>query len=190
MGPKRSDIYRTESVRYISDPHNPEQTVFRISRLTDYGIVVMAHLAGCTDDDAHNARELASETRLPAPVVSKILKSLTRAQLLNSVRGAKGGYSLARPPGEISVVEMIVALEGPLGITECAIHPGSCAQEANCVVRDPWQMINGAVHAALERITLADLTRPVAESSDVFVPFLRLDAESKADLSPRSDPTE
>ena len=86
-----------------------EQIVFRISRLTDYGIVIMAHLAECEDDTAHNARELASQTRLPSPVVSKILKLLTRAGLLNSQRGSKGGYNLARVAAEISVVEMITA---------------------------------------------------------------------------------
>jgi FeS assembly SUF system regulator len=100
---------------------------------------------------------LAEQTRLPAPVVSKILKSLTRAGLLVSQRGSKGGYSLARTPGEISVVEMITALEGPVGFTECTIHPGACAQESSCQVRDPWHRINGAVRDALERITLADL---------------------------------
>ena len=135
--------------------------MFRISRLTDYGIVIMAHLAEREDDDSHNARELAKDTRLPAPVVSKILKSLTRAGLLVSQRGSKGGYSLARPPAKISVVEMIAALEGPVGITECAIQPGACAQEPSCQVRDPWQRINGAVHAALAKITLADLGKPL-----------------------------
>ncbi len=144
--------------------------MFRISRLTDYGIVIMAHLAECEDDDSHNARELAEDTQLPAPVVSKILKSLTRAGLLISQRGSKGGYSLARTPGEISVVEMITALEGPVGITECTIHPGVCAQESSCQVRDPWQRINGAVHATLKGITLADLANPIDSAS----PFVRL----------------
>jgi FeS assembly SUF system regulator len=131
----------------------------------------MAHLAECEDDDSHNARELADETQLPAPVVSKILKSLTRAGLLASQRGSKGGYSLARTPGEISVVEMITALEGPVGITECASHPGACAQESSCHVRDPWQRINGALHAALEGITLADLAKPI-DSASSFVPLV------------------
>jgi FeS assembly SUF system regulator len=130
----------------------------------------MAHLAEYSDDDSHNARELAEDTQLPAPVVSKILKSLTRAGLLISQRGSKGGYSLARIPSEIPVVEMIMALEGPLGITECTIHPGACAQESSCQVRDPWQRINGAVHAALERITLADLAKPI----DPRRPFISL----------------
>ena len=151
--------------------------MFRISRLTDYGIVVMAHLAECKDDDSHNARELAEETQLPAPVVSKILKSLTRAGLLISQRGSKGGYSLARTPSEISVVEMITALEGPVGITECTIQPGACAQESSCQVRDPWQRINGAVRTALERITLADLAKPLDPASP-FVPLVSIDADT------------
>ena len=108
--------------------------MFRISRLTDYGIIVMAHLAEYRDDDSHNARELAEDTQLPAPVVSKILKSLTRAGLLVSQRGSKGGYSLARTPAEIPVVEMITALEGPVGITECTIQPGACAQTPGWIV--------------------------------------------------------
>ena len=148
--------------------------MFRISRLTDYGIVVMAHLAECRDDDSHNARELAEDTQLPAPVVSKILKSLTRAGLLVSQRGSKGGYSLARTPDEIPVVEMITALEGPVGITECTIQPGACAQESSCQVRDPWQRINGAVQAALEKITLADLAKPM-DSESPFVPLTGID---------------
>ena len=152
--------------------------MFRISRLTDYGIVVMAHLAECKDDDSHNARELAEETQLPAPVVSKILKSLTRAGLLISQRGSKGGYSLARTPGEISVVEKITALEGPVGITECTIQPGACAQESSCQVRDPWQRINSAVHAALEKITLADLAEP-ANPESPFVPLTGIDGSTE-----------
>ena len=151
--------------------------MFRISRLTDYGIVVMAHLAECEDDDSHNARELAEQTRLPAPVVSKILKSLTRAGLLTSQRGSKGGYSLARTPGEISVVEMITALEGPVGITECTVHPGACAQESSCQVRDPWQRINAAVRAAMEQITLADLAKPI-DPAGSFVPLVGLGADT------------
>ena len=151
--------------------------MFRISRLTDYGIIVMAHLAEYSDNNSHNARELAEDTRLPAPVVSKILKSLTRAGLLISQRGSKGGYSLARIPSEIPVVEMIMALEGPLGITECTIHPGACAQESSCQVRDPWQRINGAVHAALEKITLADLAKPI-DPAGPFIPLVGMDGDN------------
>jgi FeS assembly SUF system regulator len=131
--------------------------MIRLSRLTDYGIVVMAHLASREPGVTHAAREVSEETRLPLPVVSKVLKSLARAGLLCSHRGAKGGYTLARPADEITVPEMISALEGPIHLTECTQHPGACPQESRCHVREPWQRINAAVHGALARITLADL---------------------------------
>jgi len=131
--------------------------MIRLSRVTDYGIVVMARLASGEDAGAESARELAEDTHLPAPMVSKILKSLAREGLLVSQRGAKGGYSLARPADEITAAEMIAALEGPIGLVECTMHPGQCPQESSCHVREPWQRINDAVRLALENVTLADL---------------------------------
>jgi FeS assembly SUF system regulator len=122
----------------------------------------MAHLAAF-EGDRHNAREVAVGTQLPAPVVSKILKQLARQGLLVSQRGAKGGYHLARPAREISAAEIITALEGPIGLTECTSHPGQCVQEPSCHVREPWQRINGVVREALQRVTLEQLaTRPGA----------------------------
>jgi FeS assembly SUF system regulator len=149
--------------------------VIRLSRLTDYGIVLMAHLAQCEPGATHNAREVADRTRLPLPVVSKILKSLARAGLLVSQRGARGGYTLARPAREITVPEMIAVLEGPIGLTECTQHPGACAQEARCHVREPWQRINHAVRAALARITLADLAAPHAAGTLIPLASLGVD---------------
>ena len=138
--------------------------MIRISRITDYGIVLMAHLAERDGDTPHNAREVAESTQLPLPVVSKILKALAREGLLVSHRGAKGGYSLARDSCEILVTEMIGALEGPFGLTECATHPGTCPQESDCHVREPWQRINRVVYDALAHITLADLVGPLPDS--------------------------
>lgn len=139
--------------------------MIRLSRLTDYGIVLMAHLAERERAEGeevvtHNAREVSTETGLPLPVVSKILKSLARSGLLVSHRGAKGGYALARPAEAITVPDMIAVLEGPIALTECAHHPGACEKESSCHVREPWQRINQAVHQALEGITLADLVAP------------------------------
>jgi FeS assembly SUF system regulator len=134
--------------------------VIRLSRLSDYGIVLMAHLAGFADELPHNAREVASRAGLPLPVVSKLLKALAREGLLESHRGAKGGYTLARRPETITAEEMITALEGPIGLTECSVHPGACTQEASCHVREPWQRINDVVRHALTEVTLADLAQP------------------------------
>ncbi|TMA32048.1 MAG: SUF system Fe-S cluster assembly regulator [Deltaproteobacteria bacterium] len=125
--------------------------MIRLGRLTDYGIVLMAHLAGA-GAGPHAARDIAAETQLPLPAVSKLLKALAREG-----RGAKGGYQLARPAEQITVPEMIAALEGPIALTDCNLHEGACSQEPRCHVRTPWQRINRAVHDALSRIRLADL---------------------------------
>jgi FeS assembly SUF system regulator len=131
-----------------------------MSRITDYGIVLLTHLAADGEARLHTARELAESAHLPLPVVSKILKVLTREGFLASHRGVKGGYSLARSPAAISVVEVIDALEGPIALTECG--SGSCEQEARCVVRAPWQRINRVVRRSLEDVRLADLISPPA----------------------------
>ncbi len=145
--------------------------MIRLSRITDYGIVLMAHLAGCAGGP-RNAREVAEETQLPAPVVSKILKLLAREGLLASHRGSKGGYSLARRPDEIDAAEIITALEGPIGLTECTVHPGQCVQESSCHVREPWQRINAVVREALANVRLADLA--TAPAAGQIVPLAEL----------------
>ena len=134
--------------------------MLRISKLTDYGIVLLAHfaeLAELGDGATHNAREMAEATSLPLPVVSKILKTLAQESLLVSQRGSKGGYALARPPGAIPVAEIIGALEGPIALMACSAGPGHCDVELSCRVRDPWQRINQAIAETLQRVTLADL---------------------------------
>lgn len=133
--------------------------MLRVSKITDYGIVILSHLAGQPAGSTHNARELATGAHLPLPVVSKTLKILARQGLVASQRGSKGGYALARPAREISLAQAIAALEGPIGLIECSVHEGQCAQEPTCVVRAPWQRINRAVSGALEGISIADLVR-------------------------------
>lgn len=136
--------------------------MIRITKQTDYGIVLMTHLAE-DPERRYPAPDLASEAGLPLPMVSKILKLLARDGLLDSHRGVKGGYALARSPEEITVDEIIAALEGPIAITECIEHaPGDCDHEAVCPTRGNWQKINQAIRQALERITLAEMTHPIS----------------------------
>ena len=136
--------------------------MIRMTKQTDYGIVLLSRMAGLPEQQ-FNATELAKETRLPQPTVSKILKLLARADLLDSHRGVKGGYTLARAPEEITVTEVIGALEGPIGITECIDDtPGECSHEARCPVRGNWRRINEAIRQALDGINLAEMARPEA----------------------------
>jgi FeS assembly SUF system regulator len=133
--------------------------MIRMTKLADYGIVLLSHMAGETPS-LFAAPDLANATQLPLPMVSKILKQLAKNGLLLSHRGAKGGYSLAQAPASISVAAMIEALDGPIAVTDCSDdEPGLCSQEASCRIRENWQSINRAVKTALETVTLADLAR-------------------------------
>ena len=134
--------------------------MIRIARLTDYGIVLLTHMAA-RPHRLHNAAELAGDVGLPAPTVSKLLRILAREGLLASHRGVKGGYGLAKPTDEISVASIIRALEGPIALTTCNSDlPGECAHEPLCPVRGPWHRINEAVRRALEGVRLSDMVVP------------------------------
>ncbi len=138
--------------------------MIRLTRQTDYGIVLMTLLAADPEHIA-NAPELAQEARLPQPIVSKVLKLLARDGLLVSHRGVKGGYGLARSPEKISLSEIIFALEGPVAMTECIDgSPGDCSQELVCPVRGHWQVINRAIERALQGLSLAEMARPAQRS--------------------------
>ena len=133
--------------------------MIRIGRLTDYGIVLLSHMAA-QPDSVHTAAELAAETHLPAPTVSKLLRLLTKEGLLQSQRGVNGGYGLARTPDRITVSNAITALEGPIAITTCtSAAPSDCSHEPICPVRGHLNLINLAIRQALDSVTLADLAR-------------------------------
>ncbi|MEM9074508.1 MAG: SUF system Fe-S cluster assembly regulator [Myxococcota bacterium] len=134
--------------------------MLRISKLTDYGVILTTHLVGATGPTA--VRDLAIETAIPEPTVRKVLKTLVRSGVVNSTRGARGGYALARSPDAISIAEVITALEGPIAVTECTDESAdsSCAHATHCGVRGNWQRINAAVLHALRAITLAEMAGP------------------------------
>lgn len=134
--------------------------MLRISKLTDYGVVLATHLA--TLSRPLSVRELAEDTAIPAPTVSKVLKALARAGVVASLRGAHGGYALSRAPHAIPIAEVITALEGPIAVTECTDDraDASCSHETHCGVRANWQRINAAVASALGAISLADMAQP------------------------------
>ena len=147
--------------------------MLRISKLTDYGTVVLAHLAG-DPETVCSAADVAAATGIGLPTVSKLLKSLGRAGLVTSTRGASGGYQLARNPGDISAADVIDALEGPVSITECSGSDSHCDYEDVCSVGGAWQRINIAIRRALDEVSLLDLLRansPVPSFSFAGMPI-------------------
>jgi len=133
--------------------------MLRVSKLTDYATVVMTVLAEAPER-VHSAQELAERARLELPTVSKLLKQLAHAELVQSYRGVNGGYKLARAPQAITIAEVVTAMEGPIGMTECGAHSGLCGHEPHCGVRVNWQRINQAIAQALGSVTLADMIKP------------------------------
>ncbi len=133
--------------------------MLRVTKLTDYATVVLTALAARPGAVA-SATDLAEQAGLEVPTVAKLLKPLAQAGLVEGFRGTNGGYRLARPAAEISLVEIVEAMEGPLGMTECSLHAGACGIEQSCGVRANWRRINDVVADALRGVTLAQMLAP------------------------------
>ena len=128
--------------------------MIRLTNLADYGVVLMCEM-GKDPTGLHSAVKLAQETGLPVPTVSKILGALSKAGILISQRGLKGGFKLAGNVNEINIAGIIEAVDGPIALTNCIEKaPGDCSFEPICSMRPHWQLINDAVRNGLAGITL------------------------------------
>jgi len=134
--------------------------MLRITKLTDYATVVLTVLAARWGQVC-SAAELAELVGLETPTVSKLLKSLAQAGLVESVRGVHGGYRLARLPQTIALIEIVEAMEGPLALTECSHQGNRCGIAQHCGLQFHWRQINEVIHDALRAVTLAQLLRPL-----------------------------
>ena len=142
----------------------------RLTHLADYAVVMMTAAARREAGERLSASELADETGVPLPTAQKLMGKLASAGLLDSVRGAGGGFTLARPGQDISLADIIEAIEGPIAMTTC-VDPArhDCCIDETCRVKPHWNAVNGTVKAALAGVSLASLSRPFA-SSDVEKP--------------------
>ena len=143
--------------------------MLRVTKLTDYASVVLTVLA--SDPAAVlSASELAERAGLEVPTVAKLLKPLAQAGLVEGFRGANGGYKLARDAADISLGEIVEAMEGPLGMTECSVHAGQCGIEDSCGVRANWRRINDVVADALRGVSLAQMLGPMPPAPRKGIP--------------------
>jgi len=140
--------------------------MLRISKLADYGTVVMVYLAK-HPQQLCNARDIALHTHLTVPTVSKLLKRLTAAGLLRSVRGVAGGYRLQLPAADISITEIIYALEESRGLTECSLQPNECSLQGVCHIQGNWRLISQAIESALNSVSLEALAKPSLQAVDL-----------------------
>ncbi len=132
--------------------------MLRLSKLTDYAIVMMAYLTQAPHDSS-SAKQIAEQTGVSLPTASKLLKRLARCGLLNAHRGIKGGYQLAYPAQEISLSHIIRALEGPIGLTDCSHTTPGCSLEKDCRIRDNWRRVSALLEEMLSHVSIADLVQ-------------------------------
>ncbi len=147
--------------------------MLRLGKMTDYATVILSFMAK-SEGQVHAALEISMATGIAHPTVSKILKRLVKANVLSSIRGAKGGYALVETPEKITVAAVITALEGPISLTECSATEHSCEQVSGCPIGNNWRLINQTVQHALESVTLADMLLPVQSPSEITVPVASL----------------
>lgn len=141
--------------------------MIKLSKLSDYAIVVLSRLAVEEMGQLQTAVILAQQTGIPEPTVAKVLKLLSKQGIVQSVRGVRGGYALSRAPSEVTVTELIEALEGPISITSCADIEieTSCQIAELCPMRGGWHRVNKAVKTALDELFLSDLLIPMSPQS-------------------------
>lgn len=132
-----------------------------LSKLADYAVIIATHLAVGAERQM-TAGALAEEAKLPRATVAKVLKALAHAGIVAGARGAAGGYRLARPPSAISVAELVAAIDGAIGLTQCTSHVPDCERTNFCPTRPHWRRINQAVGTALGAVSLADMLPPFA----------------------------
>lgn len=131
--------------------------MIRLTKEADYGIMLLGHIAAQPVGLVHTAREVAALSGLPLPMVSKILGSLARGEILSGHRGVGGGYSLDSDPQQITVAQVIRAIEGPISMVQCGVDPGACEHESQCPTRINWSRINEQIERALDEVPISEM---------------------------------
>ena len=132
----------------------------RLSHLADYAVVLMTAAARYPAGARLSATELAGDTGVPLPTTQKLMGQLAGCGLLSSVRGAGGGFALARPAQEISLADIVEAVEGPIAMTVCSEGRTDCALDAHCRVKPHMGVVGNAVRGALGAVSLQQLSTP------------------------------
>jgi Rrf2 family protein len=132
--------------------------MLRLSKKADYALIAMKHLARKQDAASTSAREIAEQYDIPIELMAKVLQRLVRTGMLRSHQGTRGGYTLSRPSGTISVADVIQAIDGPFTVTACSTESDAgCEQYGKCNIRDPLWRIKERIVSALGTVSLAEM---------------------------------
>ena len=147
--------------------------MIRITRETDLGVLLLAALPDPGESVSRSARELAEHVGISVPMAGKILKGLARAELISSQRGAKGGYVRARSLEDISMADVVRALDGPIALVDCVSSPGTCEQETGCPTRISWKRLNHVIEDAMTSVPISEMICEDTNSTPALIQLER-----------------
>ena len=139
--------------------------MFKLSKKADYGLMAMKHLANHPQEHACSANEIAEEYGISATLMAKVLQKLAKQGLVAAKHGSTGGYQLTRRPEQISALEVLTAIDGPVLITSCVTSHGNCDATERCSVKEPLQRVNESILNVLSMVTIAHLSEEKQETS-------------------------
>ena len=137
------------------------------SRPCEYALRALTYITTNIDMELIRAQEIAEAECLPAPFLAKLLQQLARSGILVSVKGPKGGFGLARPPKEISLMEVVFAVDGEDGFTRCAVGLAECSDDATCPLHDTWKPLKEEILDYMSSRSLADLAKAMIEKKQL-----------------------
>jgi Rrf2 family protein len=140
--------------------------MLKLTKKADYGLIALRHLAICPPEQTASAKEIAEAYGVPLPLLAKVMQKLTRTGVLHSLPGTNGGYRLARDPNQITALEVIRAIDGPIILTSCFTDHRDCDHAERCTVREPLRKIHESIILLLGAITIADIARDDMEVPD------------------------
>ena len=144
--------------------------MLKLSKKADYALIAVRHLAAHGQERSHSASDIAEAYGISAPILAKVLQRLAKHGLLTARHGSSGGYQLARHPRNITALEVISAVDGPLMITSCVTSHGACDQSNTCTVREPLRKVNESISQVLRAITISQMTEESPEAELVGLP--------------------
>jgi FeS assembly SUF system regulator len=144
--------------------------MLKLSKKADYALIAVRHLATHHAERSLSASDIAEIYCISAPLLAKVMQRLARHGVVTARHGASGGYQLARHPSEISALEVISAVDGPLMITSCVTSHGSCDQSLKCTVREPLRRVNQSIVDVLRHVTISQMAEEAPEVELVGLP--------------------
>jgi len=155
---QRNILHLRPNQSYISELRKVSRTMFKLSKKADYGLIAVKHLALHRHQHACSANEIAEEYGISATLMAKVLQKLAHHSLVAAKHGSSGGYQLAKEPGQISALDVISAIDGPVLITSCVTSHGNCDATEKCSVREPLRRVNESILNVLSTVTISQMS--------------------------------